>query len=169
MKHGNKTAYTVATTFTLLLAGVCTAANNGQAPRNIQNKATQGESSTTTQGTSSSTDVNSATRTRSNPNSQTAPTETQSDSVSVTVTPTDTVGRDAASSRAIRDRIRADQRLSTAAKNLNIVTQGSTVTLRGTVLTEQERQIVKQHVASVVTNPTFDERQLQIDEAARAR
>jgi osmotically-inducible protein OsmY len=64
--------------------------------------------------------------------------------------------------RQIRERIVDDKSLSTQAHNITIVTMGQYVTLRGSVQSSRERQVVRDHIRAVVNNAAINEKYLSI-------
>lgn len=68
---------------------------------------------------------------------------------------------DVQTTRLIRERLSDDKTLSTQAKNVTIVSLGNSVTIRGSVESLKERNVVKQHVRAVVGNASINEMYLK--------
>ncbi len=64
--------------------------------------------------------------------------------------------------RQIRERIVDDKTLSTQAHNITIVTMGQYVTLRGSVESSRERQVIRDHVRAVLNNASINEKYLSV-------
>lgn len=70
--------------------------------------------------------------------------------------------------RQIRERIVDDKTLSTQAQNITIVTMGEYVTLRGSVQSTRERQVVRDHIHAVLDNASIDEKYLSVSQTKPA-